>query len=379
MLDFGALPPEINSARMYSGPGSGPLMAAASAWDDLAAQLDSYAATYSSTVSELRGLWSGGASFAMAGAVAPYVSWATATATQAEQTAGQARAAAAAYEAAFAATVPPPVIAANRSQLAVLVATNFFGQNTPAIAATEAQYAEMWAQDAAAMYTYAAASSTASVLEPFDQPPVITDTTGQSAQAAAVSQAAALPSGQAQAALAELPGLGTGTSAGTAAGLPSPATAYSALLSAFSDFDTLVVGPAQPFWSTTYAVFSAGQFGTGSRLLGLQLAKATTAARSVGPEALRGTVQARVGSAAFVGKLSVPPDWSSASAAADRLNTSAIPLPDSMIQAEQAAVSGHPGTGMVGGMPRGNSEKAGSFVLRNGRRRFQMPRPPYGG
>ncbi|PBJ29320.1 PPE domain-containing protein, partial [Mycobacterium avium] len=28
MFDFGALPPEINSGRMYAGPGSGPLMAA---------------------------------------------------------------------------------------------------------------------------------------------------------------------------------------------------------------------------------------------------------------------------------------------------------------------------------------------------------------
>ena len=46
-------------------------------------------------------------------------------------------------------TVPPAVVAANRAQLATLVATNVFGQNTPAIAATEAQYAEMWAQDAA--------------------------------------------------------------------------------------------------------------------------------------------------------------------------------------------------------------------------------------
>ena len=58
-------------------------------------------------------------------------------------------------------TVPPPVIAANRSLLAALVATNFFGQNTPAIAATEIQYAEMWAQDAVAMYGYAASSASA--------------------------------------------------------------------------------------------------------------------------------------------------------------------------------------------------------------------------
>ncbi|MCV7061583.1 PPE domain-containing protein [Mycolicibacterium vaccae] len=63
-----------------------------------------------------------------------------------------------AYEAAFAATVPPAVVAENRIQLAMLVATNFFGQNTPAIAATEAAYAEMWAQDAAAMYGYAASA-----------------------------------------------------------------------------------------------------------------------------------------------------------------------------------------------------------------------------
>src|SRR5271163_2253019 len=53
-------------------------------------------------------------------------------------------------EAAIAATVPPPVIAANRVLLARLVATNFLGQNTPAITALEAHYADMWAQDVAA-------------------------------------------------------------------------------------------------------------------------------------------------------------------------------------------------------------------------------------
>ncbi len=36
-MDFGALPPEINSGRMYSGPGCGSMLAAAAAWDGLAA------------------------------------------------------------------------------------------------------------------------------------------------------------------------------------------------------------------------------------------------------------------------------------------------------------------------------------------------------
>lgn len=94
----------------------------------------------------------------------------SATAAQAEQTAAQAEAAAAAFDAAFAATVPPPLIAANRAQLAVLVATSILGQNTPAIAATEAQYFQMWAQDAAAMYSYAGASAAATELSPFTTP-----------------------------------------------------------------------------------------------------------------------------------------------------------------------------------------------------------------
>jgi PPE-repeat protein len=100
---------------------------------------------------------------AYATVAAPYVGWLSeATAAQAQVAAAQAGAAAGAYEAALAATVPPPLVAANRAQLASLVATNLLGQNAPAIAATEAQYAEMWAQDAAALYGYAAGSSTAS-------------------------------------------------------------------------------------------------------------------------------------------------------------------------------------------------------------------------
>src|SRR6201993_5075811 len=125
----------------------------------------------------------------MAAAVAPYTAWMSATATQAEQTAMQARAAVSAYETAFAATVPPPIIAANRALLMSLIATNFLGQNTPAIAATEAHYAEMWAQDAAAMFGYAGSSATASQVTPFTQPPQTTNPAVAGSQAAAVAQA----------------------------------------------------------------------------------------------------------------------------------------------------------------------------------------------
>ena len=38
-MDFAVLPPEINSGRMYAGAGSGPLVAAAAAWEALAAEL----------------------------------------------------------------------------------------------------------------------------------------------------------------------------------------------------------------------------------------------------------------------------------------------------------------------------------------------------
>ena len=138
MLDFGALPPEINSGRMYAGPGSGPMLTAAAAWDALAVELYSTASSYGAVISDLASCWLGPSSIAMAAAATPYVSWISATAGQAAATGAQAKAAVAAYEAAFAMTVPPPVIAANRALLMALIATNFFGQNTAAIAATEA-------------------------------------------------------------------------------------------------------------------------------------------------------------------------------------------------------------------------------------------------
>ena len=246
MLDFGALPPEVNSDRLYAGPGSGPIMAAASAWQAMAGQLESIVRGYTAAISGLQGeTWSGNASSAMANAAAPYIDWIATAATKAEETAGQARAAAAAYEAAFAAMVPPALVTANRAQYTALVAANIFGQYTAQIAAIEAAYADMWAQDAQAMYSYALASSTATTLTPFSEPPQTTTATGQSAQAAAVTQAAGSSSATtAQSTLSQiLAGVPKQLQSLAATGSTSAAVDPSAsLLTAFSNFNTLA-GP----------------------------------------------------------------------------------------------------------------------------------------
>lgn len=167
VLDFSAMPPEITSSLMYAGAGSAPLMAAATAYANLAAEVSATATQWESIISLLTTeQWTGGGSAAAAAAAQPIVSYLTETATTLEQASAQATASAAAYEAAFAATVPPPVIAANRTLLATLVATNFLGVNSAAIAATEAQYAEMWVQDATMMAAYQASSAAAGVLTP---------------------------------------------------------------------------------------------------------------------------------------------------------------------------------------------------------------------
>ena len=205
---YAAFPPEFNSGRMYSGAGSGSLRAAAAAWDGLAGEIQSTVGAYSSTIESLvGGPWTGPTSMAMLAAVTPYLSWMQATGATAGEAAAQATAAATAYETAFAAHVPPAEISANRTQLAQLVATNIFGQNTPAIASTEIQYAEMWVQDALAMDGYAGSSAAATKLTPFTAAPQITNAGGLASQAAAVTQAVGTSAGSAQSIVSSLSSL----------------------------------------------------------------------------------------------------------------------------------------------------------------------------
>lgn len=380
-MEFGALPPEINSGRMYAGAGSGPILAAAAAWDGLADELSSTAASYQSVIDGLASSWEGPSSASMTAAAAPYVTWMTATAAQAEETANQARAAAAAYETAFAATVPPPVIMANRTLLMTLIATNILGQNTPAIAATEAHYLQMWAQDAAAMYGYAGSSAAASQLTPFTEPPQTTNTAAEPLQAAAVTQASStstasnleselaqfinslptalhnLATGLLQSPTTGSTNLLAGLSLPQLASLSLPSgletdltnwnTIWSALTGPYS-LQGLTAIPGGPFLSFGQA-YAWGQNGQAAAafLAGPKPITGALAPLATGMTPHLGTagfasapVSGSMGRAPLVGGMSVPQGWTQA---APEIRTLAATLPTNLAAAPAASLAGDSG------------------------------------
>jgi PPE-repeat protein len=338
MPDFATVPPEVNSGKMYSGPGADPMLAASAAWDALAAELFSAATGYGSVIAELTGNgWMGPASLSMAAAAAPQVMWLHRTAAQAEQTAAQAKAAVAAYELAFAMTVPPPVIAANRSLLATLVATNFFGQNSPAIAATEAHYAEMWAQDATAMYGYAGFASSASQLSQFTAPRPAADSAGLAAQSGTVAHAAGNAAGaQATPLSTLLSSTPVALQQLAAPAGPAASSGTSFLGPAITALDVAFAVPKLinvPL-STSSAVVSGRSVLIQDQRIDAQAEKdaekdaeksAKAAAGSQRLVATRPVVSAGMGRTTPVGALSVPPNWTTA---APEIRPAALALPE---------------------------------------------------
>jgi PPE-repeat protein len=408
MLDFASLPPEINSALMYSGAGPGPMLTASSAWGGLSAELHNMASAYESVIAALTdGSWLGPAAASMAASSQAQVEWLVGTAVQAEQVAAQATAAVSAYEAAFVATVPPPEIAVNRALLLELVATNLLGQNTAAIMATEAQYAEMWAQDAAAMYGYAGASSAASTLAPFAAAAESANPAGLGAQAAAVAEAVGSSSGQSGV---------TNALAALAGGLPAPPW-----MGNLDNFLT-ALGVSGHVWNSNGdGIIVGGVMGdfleglTGSQTLdastgfdafirlisptrlfttafkdvdGLahSILPAVSKAGSVAevippslPAGIPGAAVGGLGKAEMVGRLSVPPGWGgvapSVSPAVTSVGNLGTPVSSQPLTAQPVA-NGIGGVPMVGG----NGGRGMQFAApRYGFKPTVVPRPSAGG
>ncbi len=325
------------------------MLVAAQAWDGLAGELYTTAQEFRSVTQGLSSSWQGPSFAAMAAAAAPYGAWMSAAAGQAQQAASQLRAAVGAYEAAFAAVVPPPVIAANRAQLAALVATNLLGQNTPAIMANEARYAQMWAQDAAVMYGYAAHSSNAAVLRAFTSPPQTTNPAGPVHQAAAVTRAARTPAGATARELSQLMNALPRTLQSLASGGPSglltsaaatPAPSVSSVVGNIGDYLSFlsglsfiasgvlyIVGPLTSWVGSGGGGSSCGDSGGGSSSVGGAPAPGTTtrAPTMVGSRSTGASASAGLGRSVPVGGLSVPRGWTKAAPA---IRSVAAAMPD---------------------------------------------------
>src|SRR5574337_935598 len=283
-MDFAVLPPEVNSGRMYAGPGSGPMLAAAGAWTRLAMELGSAAKTYEAVIAGLTGEgWFGPAAESMAAAAGPYAAWLGGTAAGAEQAAAQATAAASAFDQAY----------------------------------------------AAVMYGYAGRSAVAAAVTPFGEPPSTTNPARPGGQAVAVADAAA---GGAHSQLSQLIGAipqalhGLGSMAGSATPLAGTVTplqsvtvpsatqliSYVELIGKFilpfnDSIKTTLYGLLQYarnlMIDLDIAAATGGRAGFGSGI------PALTSVESAGLVGTQPVVSASTGNASVVGKLAVPPGW----------------------------------------------------------------------
>ena len=384
VLDFAAIPPDITSALMYTGAGSGPLMAAAAGWSNLAAELSTTATQWESIITTLTTQqWTGLGSAAAAASAMPIVSWLTTSAAAAEQAATQATSSAAAYEAAFSGVISPPVIAANRAQLAALVATNFLGINTPAIMATEAEYAEFWVQDAITMYVYQAASTAAAILQPIAPASPSTNPAAAGIQGAATAQAAT--SAPAQGLGNVISGVQTALSNFdqlTTLGGNVPSLSQWASIPVVQNSIAQVGVTAAWFQGNMTSVFpSLGHLVATSPAgltpfvddvtpLGAGLGFGTTLTGST--TGLGGGATAALGEASSVGGLSVPASWSAATPAT--LASSTAPLEGSGWTAateEAAPIAAMPGMPGAGPLAKG----AGAYAApRYGIKPIVMPK-----
>jgi PPE-repeat protein len=382
-MSFSLIPPEINSALMYSGAGSGPLLEAATAWDGLAADLESTATQYQTAVTNLTtGPWLGPSSAQMAAATAPYISWLQGTAATAAQTGAQAKVAAAAYQTAYASMVPPPEIAANRAELATLVANNFLGQNTGAIATNEANYLDMWIQDALGMDTYQVGSQQAAALPAHTAAPQVAN--GAVANAAA----AAAPADATSSLLAGINGLlsDIGLSADPLAGFSAANLTSPATLTGVQEvyyMGMLGSTPARMFMSSGSSAGS-GATGTLANMSDSLLdnvgklvdSKAATVLGGVGGQLQKwgAGIQASLASAHRVGGLSIPNAWHGL---APEMARAAPTLPATSVAAP-TMTGGLPGSpfsqGLMGALAGRGVSTLGSRVAAK-----VMPRSPAGG
>jgi PPE-repeat protein len=219
---YGALPPEVNTARLMAGAGEAPMYQAAAAWETLAISLETQAEELAGSLAALTASWQGSASEQAVNATTPMVVWLRTTAMQAQKRAMQAIAQANAYMMAMVTTPPLPEIEMNHVTHGVLEATNFLGVNVVPIGVNEADYfVRMWNQAAFAMEAYQAETTMNTVFEPIPpMKPMVVPGVGESSAATAIGENVAMMGGAIirEAVFAQVTAQGTMQVAGLAGG-----------------------------------------------------------------------------------------------------------------------------------------------------------------
>jgi PPE-repeat protein len=305
VIDFAALPPEINSGRMYTGAGAGPLTEAAIGWEMAAAGMFAAAASFEATAGGLAASWMGPSSLSMSTAAQVMVAQYMAYGIQCEHSAAAAWAAAASYSTAFASHVPPPAIEANRDALQAALGGMPF--TAPAVAALEAEYDEMWAQDAGAMLTYAGEQELNSSTLTSDMfLPTLPTSDGGIGQVGAVADATGQAAGNAAQTVGgvqtEMPGM-VSSFAGSAMNAP---------MQLMQQIPNALQQLAQPLMQAVQA-FASPLSQTGGSVMGMVGVGGFTMPAGVSASMpVPGTsfgATASMGRSVQVGRLSTPPGW----------------------------------------------------------------------
>lgn len=172
--EWGADPPEINSAGFWFGPGASSFVASAENLMAVAAGLIANLGGQEAINAALAMSWPDPTGELAVLSKVPLMLWQAAAAGQIQAQAAIINEVALAFESLKAATPTPMEIGENQIEHGVLQANNFLGMLTPAIGVNRANYGRMWVTSASNKYAYAAASAPIQGLPPLPPPPPAT-------------------------------------------------------------------------------------------------------------------------------------------------------------------------------------------------------------